>query len=45
VLEQEFLMEGAKEGAKQVINEATVPNLKEDPSEKVRRRNVNWIDR
>jgi len=23
-------MEGAKEGAKQVINEATVPNLKED---------------
>jgi len=30
VLEQEFLMEGAKEGAKQVINEATVPNLKED---------------
>ena len=30
VLEQKFLIEGAEEGAKQMINEATVPNLKED---------------
>jgi len=30
VLEQKFLIAGAKEGAKQMINEATVPNLKED---------------
>lgn len=30
VLEQKFLMEGVEEGAKQVINEATVPNLKEE---------------
>jgi hypothetical protein len=30
VLEQKFLNKGAEEGAKQMINEATVPNLKED---------------
>lgn len=30
VLEQKFLIEVAEEGAKQMINEATVPNLKED---------------
>jgi hypothetical protein len=30
VLEEKFLIEGAEEGAKQMINEATVPNLKED---------------
>lgn len=30
VLEQKFLIEGAEERARQMINEATVPNLKED---------------
>jgi hypothetical protein len=30
VLEQKFLTQGAEEGVKQVIKEATVPNLEED---------------